>query len=206
MTNPLREADIVSEVPPDDKIIVWPIILTVAVPLAWATIVGFFPLLLLGFVIFGVSFGTPLVVALAVILLLFAIMAVRSILGGRWRRAISYAVPLVAALVVAFNVGGFINLCREVGDRTHFYLMRSQYVADLGAQPRDGQPRLRVWNWGGMLWASNGVVYDESDEIMRPAVDQSADWKSRANNSELACSGYGFEPLGSHFYLVYFPC
>jgi len=206
MTDPPREGDSASEVLPDDRIVAWPIILTVAVPLAWAMIVGFFPILLFGLVIIGVSSGIPLTAALAVIALFPAIIAVRSILRGRWRRGISYAVLPIAALAIAFDVGGFMNLSREVGDRTHFYLMRTQYLAEVAANPSDGQPRLRVWNWGGMLWSSAGVVYDESDEIMRPAADQSADWKSRANNSELACGNYGFEPMGGHFYLAYFPC
>jgi hypothetical protein len=204
MSNPLHEGLIASE--SDDKIILWPIILTVVVSLAWAIAVGFFPLVLFALVIFGLSSGIPLAAALAVVAVFPAIAVVRSALRGRWRRAISYAVPAVVAVVVALDVDGFAKLSREAGDRAHFYLMRPQYVAEVAAKPSDGQPRLRVWNWGGMVWSSKGVVYDESDEIMRPVADQTADWKSRARNSELACDGYGVESLGNHFYLAYFPC
>jgi len=206
MTDSLPQVDIA--LPRGDRTVIWPTLIAVGVAivaaLAWATIVGFFPLLLFVLILFGVTTGIPLVAAFVVIALL--IVAIRSILRREWRRAISYAVPSVVVLAIVFNIGAIANLCREVGDRAHFYLMRSRYIAEVAAKSGSGQPRLLVWNWGGMLWSSKGVVYDESDEIMRPTADQTADWKSRAGSSELACGDYGFEPMGDHFYLAYFPC
>jgi hypothetical protein len=63
-----------------------------------------------------------------------------------------------------------------------------------------------VFNWGGMVWASSGVVYDESDQVARPQERQSDDWRERASGTELACEGYGVRPLLDHYYLVSFPC
>jgi len=67
------------------------------------------------------------------------------------------------------------------------------------------RPRLIVFNWGGMAWASGGLVYDESNEVTLPAGRQSAAWKAKAANTELGC-GYGIQSLWSHYYLASFAC
>jgi hypothetical protein len=134
------------------------------------------------------------------------VIIIRALRTKRWRSAISAAVlPLVAIAVCIYPYGAMQTL-REAGDRFHFYVMRSHYLAEVAARSNEAQPRLIVWNWGGMIWSSKGVIYDESDEIALPVTSQSADWKSRASGSELVCGDYSFEALGNHFYLTYFPC
>ncbi len=75
----------------------------------------------------------------------------------------------------------------------------------------NGEPKLLTFNLGGMIWASRGFMYDESDEVVREHFTRSAGWKARAQNSELGCS-YGAMPipgpsaLTKHWYLASFAC
>jgi len=79
------------------------------------------------------------------------------------------------------------------------------------AMPPNGNARLMTINLGGMIWASRGFVYDESDEIMQEPSAKSAGWKARAQDSELGC-GYGAIPIPGpsaftqHWYIASFGC
>ena len=187
-----------------DRFLRWPLIVVLAVTALWVVILGFFPVFLFMLVVFS---GLPAIFLFGagVAATLVAIAAARR---KSWRRAVSAAVLPLAMIAAALDFTGFNQLCAEVGDRAHFYLKRSEYLAEVGATRKPGEPVLRVWNWGGMFWSTKGVVYDESDEIALPPDQQSVAWKNRASSrrGELACGGYGFEPLGAHFYLAYFPC
>ena len=87
-----------------------------------------------------------------------------------------------------------------------FSLTRSHYDHQVALLPIDGKPRLAVFNWGGMIWWSRGVVYDESDEIALPPGHQSAAWKANPNLAELSCGNWDARRLSSHYYLVGFLC
>ena len=73
------------------------------------------------------------------------------------------------------------------------------------ALPHDGA-RFARFDWGGMSFASQARVYDESDEIRLPAGTQSPAWLAKTQHSEFACEGWGQRHLIDHFYVVYFPC
>jgi hypothetical protein len=57
-----------------------------------------------------------------------------------------------------------------------------------------------------MIWLSNGVVYDESDEAALPTERQSDVWKRRSAPTELSCGTYDIRPVGGHFYIADFAC
>ena len=84
---------------------------------------------------------------------------------------------------------GFIHFCTYAGDVMHFQVMRPFYASEIRATPPKGEPHLIVFNRGGMIWASRGYVYDESDEVTRAGSLRSFGWKARANNTDLSC-GY----------------
>ena len=93
----------------------------------------------------------------------------------------------------------------------YFVVERSSYLKEIRTTPANGDPRLLVFNRGGMIWASRGYVYDESGEVVRQQPLQSADWKARAEQTELSC-GYYAEPFPGrlsftqHWYLASFDC
>jgi hypothetical protein len=105
----------------------------------------------------------------------------------------------------------FVHLCNDGGDVVHFIVERSSYLNEIRAIPLNGEPRLLVFNRGGMSWASRGYVYDESDEVVREVSQRSASWRARADKTELSC-GYYARPFPGHFsftqhwYLASFAC
>ena len=88
----------------------------------------------------------------------------------------------------------------------HFIAMRFSYDRTIAALPADRRPRLVVFDWGGMPFASHGLVYDETDQVSLPKGRQSADWLAQASRTELSCEGYGIQALWDHYYLADFPC
>ncbi len=125
----------------------------------------------------------------------------------RWPFVLAFVsiVPL-AVLIAAWQPFTFIHLTNRLGDAVHFALMRASYLAKVEALPATGQPHFAVFHRGGMVWASNGVVYDESDEIVLPRGQQSDAAKRRLNRSELGCGEYTVQRLGAHFYAADFSC
>jgi hypothetical protein len=141
---------------------------------------------------------------------LAALVAVRGVIlaarAGAWRKVLSYAVLPAAVLAAALEPWAFVHFCNGLGNMLHFEVMRSQYLSQIRAMPDSAGPKLVVFDWGGMSWASNGVVYDESDEVALPLEQQSSGWHMRASRTELGCGGYSIRPMGGHFYLADFPC
>jgi hypothetical protein len=123
-----------------------------------------------------------------------------------WRRCVIALVLPIVLLVVGLDPSRFIRSCNYVGDVVHFIISKPHYDREIAALPADQRPRLVVFDWGGMTWASFGLVYDETDQVSLPWGRQSADWLAQASSSELSCEGYGVQPLWDHYYLASFPC
>lgn len=182
----------------------WPVALAIGVP---GVLV----------VVSALPFGADLlwVVAAQPALLLVwagaAIVAVGIVLAAvmrnAWRRAASAAVLPLLVLVATVAAGpvGFVRKCREWGGILNFTMLHGSYRERAAALPSNGTPKLAVFGLGGMVWASQGIVYDESDEVALPLDRQSPAWRKRAGQTELSC-GYTVRPLGDHFYLGSFGC
>jgi hypothetical protein len=138
--------------------------------------------------------------------ILSAVLCVRFAVQRSWWRCLQAAILPIVIVGVAFNLLRFIQLCNYSGDVLHFVLARPYYEHKIASLPRTDQPRLVVFNWGGMIWASRGLVYDESDEVALPPGHQSAARLANPARAELACDGYVVQPLWSHYYLAQFPC
>ena len=95
------------------------------------------------------------------------------------------------------------------GDVIRFEREYPKYSRYVSALPHDGK-RFAEFNWGGMLFASRGITYDETDEVVLPRGTQSADWQARMKNTDLTCGGNGpigvVEPIRGHYYLTTFGC
>jgi hypothetical protein len=140
-----------------------------------------------------------------------AILTIRSLRAGAWRRALVCAFLPVTVLGVGLNLQAFSRLCNNAGDTVHFYVSYSSYMRTVRAAPSNGEPKLMTFNLGGMIWASRGFVYDESDQVLLEPSLQSPDWKAREQESELSC-GYGAISIPGpsrftrHWYIASFPC
>jgi hypothetical protein len=100
----------------------------------------------------------------------------------------------------------FLYTCNYLGGALRFAMTRSNYDHQVALLPADDKPRVAVFDWGGMIWSSRGVMYDESDEIALPLGQQSAAWRDRAGETELGCRHWHEDSLWSHYYLVNFLC
>ena len=119
------------------------------------------------------------------------------------------AVFLAIPFAVPADVSSAIPYVQYPRDRARFLAKRSEYDATVARLPQNGR-RFAEFNWGGMLFASTGVVYDETDEVGLPFGQQSAQWKERMRNTDLTCGGEGpigkVMPMGDHYYVVSFGC
>ena len=131
-------------------------------------------------------------------------------LHRQWPRASVMAVFPLCAAIVWTNTDSLSHGVLDLGDSLHFYLWHADYVRRLEALPNDGR-KLAMFDLGGMIWAGRGILYDETDEVMLPTEKQSADWKARAQNTELFCGAATRPLLGPiglrrHWYLSSFWC
>lgn len=130
-----------------------------------------------------------------------AILSVRAALGRAWRQSVIASTMGVAVLLGELDPSWF----SYAGDVLHFIVLKPHYDRQIAALPADRKPRLKFFDWGGMVWASFGLLYDESDQVDLPAGSQSADWVEQASH-ELSCDGYGVRPLWGHYYFISLPC
>lgn len=159
-----------------------------------------------------VVFGIPVLLGMWACLGIWAlILSVRYMRHREWSRVVASAVLPLVILVAGVEFREFVHLCNYSGDVLHFIARRSSYLEEIHAIPPAGEPRLLVFNRGGMLWSSRGYVYDESDEVLREEPLRSASWRLRADQTELSC-GYYAEPFPGHFsftqhwYIASFGC
>lgn len=139
------------------------------------------------------------------------IISIRSICRRQWSRALVSALLPLVILMTDIQLLRFIHFSNDCGDLLSFIFLQPAYLEQIHATPQNGEPRLLVFNRGGMIWASRGYVYDESDEVTRPESSRSAGWKARADQTELSC-GYYAKPFPGdvsftrHWYLASFDC
>jgi hypothetical protein len=92
------------------------------------------------------------------------------------RPRVSVALAAALPVVAIFTPLPLVRGCDYLGDVLLFVSRHQDYARQVAALPRSDHPRIAVFNWGGMIWASSGVVYDESDQVALPKGRQSAEW------------------------------
>ena len=100
----------------------------------------------------------------------------------------------------------FINTVNYASGVIHFAVGWPYYNYQVSKLAPLNRPKLVVFNWGGMSWASHGLVYDETDQVIAPKTHRTTAWLEQASHSELSCDGYQVRPLWAHYYLADFPC
>jgi hypothetical protein len=191
--------------PPQQKnFAYWPLVCVVAVPLS---------LVVLDATPLGPSF-VYVVIGIPSLLCLWGISAIvacfvlaKSKANRSNRRALSFAILPVSVLVVAWNPFGFVRTCNYLGSAVNLAITKPSYIAEIKSLPVEGEPKLLVFNRGGMIWSSEGFIYDESDELKLRPERRSIKWNARAyNTAELSCGNYSSISLWGHFYYGAFSC
>jgi hypothetical protein len=85
------------------------------------------------------------------------------------------------------------------GEVTHFLGMKKTYDAQIDSLPSIA-PRLIVFVVGGMPDVWDGIVYDETDEVVLSPGDRSPTWRARCGSTDLAYL-YSVRRLWSHYYI-----
>ena len=141
------------------------------------------------------------------------ICCIRSAMRKAWRRSLLTAILPVTLLLVALNPLGFLYSCMYLGEIVRFSALKYSYDRIIADLPANERPGLVVFIWDGFLGASNGVLYDATDQVTLPPGHQSADWLARASHTELGAAtqerehcGYSVQPLWAHYYRASFWC
>jgi len=193
--------------PRPDRVLRWPLIGGCSVPILLMVMRAFPQNSLFAFLymLFGIS---ALVLVWDVAASGAIIVAGIALRRRAWRRTVSAALFPAIVLAANWQSQNFLRFCYTVGDVVSFQFVRSFYLEEVRAKPIvDGQ-RIATFVWGGSLWSTNGVVYDESDEVASPPGTQSAAWRAQAYHTLLSCGDYGYWvwPAGGHFYIAYYSC
>jgi hypothetical protein len=154
--------------------------------------------------------GTLLAVAWLSVPVWSIVVAARRFRARAWGAAmIAACFPVLALLLV---LEGFYW-----SDLLRFTLERPNLVAALEAaragrpspvprvQIAVGPPTIAFFTWQGFLSSAHGVVYDETDEIAKPAETRSSAWRERLPTHELDCPG-DVRRLSGHFYAARLIC
>lgn len=134
----------------------------------------------------------------------FAILFLRLAKNRSWTPSLARSLVLATAILVAVCFFPFMRACNYLGGALRLAANRSYYDHQVALLSVSGQPQIEVFPWGGMLWSSRALVYDESDEIALPPGRQSAVWKDTVEQSN--CGGWDARHLWAHYYVVEFPC
>ncbi len=127
-----------------------------------------------------------------------------------WKRACRLGIfALILPVTLLLSPWKAIEAPVYVGDVIRFVTAKSSYDRQVALRPQN-HIQLVEFNWGGMLFASDGVVYDETDEISLPKDHRSAAWQARERNTDLMCGKSDLigpiQPLWGHYYLAHFGC
>lgn len=133
------------------------------------------------------------------------IWSVRSAVRKAWRRSFFALILPVILVFVALNPLQFLHACDRIGRTARFAVTKPAYDRQIAALPANQRPRLIVFTWDGFLSFSNGLLYDETDQIRLPRDRRSSDWLAQAGKTELICS-YSADPLWDHYYFINFSC
>ena len=174
----------------EDRILFWPIILTLAGPIA-------FVLAWAGPFILRMLFVPYIVAVLWMGASVFGVIAAITWIRYRaWRRLFSTLILPLSVLVAGFNPTFVWSSGRRAGDYAHFLVMYPHYMATISALPAD-QRQFVVFEWGGFIVGS-GIAYDVSDETS--SAHPSQQWKERAEQHGVIGSGY--PRAFGHFYFI----
>jgi hypothetical protein len=152
--------------------------------------------------VFLLFFGMPVLAVVSLIpIALSCFVAVTSLKERRYLKMLSALVLPIVCTIAAINYGTTIRTCATAANYVQFYVGYPFFAHAVSQLPRNAGPRLAVFTMDGFLSMSNGVAFDESDEVGRPAGQQTGEWKLRATHTELSTGVFVAKRLFGHYYL-----
>jgi hypothetical protein len=181
--------------PADDRVLYWPMAISVFWP-AGLVLVSYGPSDL-------EVFGAPLLVLLwGISAFYFLVLAIACAIERAWRLLLSVLVLPLTTLIAFLNLGLVWRTASWAGLELHLSIMRPFYLHELSNIPT-GEPRLMFFKWWGGITHTDGLVYDEGDEIASGHRSQA--WQKKAAQAGFPCDAL-YAPLGNHFYYITMRC
>jgi hypothetical protein len=151
--------------------------------------------------VWGIFLVGPVLALIATAILFIACwVVIESIVQRRYRRAVSALIFPVLSILVALNFTQVIRSSAVLGDYVQFFAGYPFFRHAVARIPQNGGPRLVVFTTSGFISMSNGIAFDESDEIAKPVGEQSAAWKVRADHTELGNGVWWAKRILGHWY------
>jgi hypothetical protein len=144
--------------------------------------------------------GPVLALITAVVLFIACWVAFEALVQRRYRRAVSALVFPVLASLVALNFTQVIRSSAVAGEYVQFFVGYPFFRHAVARIPETQGPRLLVFTTSGFISMSNGIAFDESDEMAKPVGEQSAAWKARADHTELSNGVWWAQRILGHWY------
>jgi hypothetical protein len=117
---------------------------------------------------------------------------------------------IVGAIAIATAISAFrLEDTSDLSSYVRFHVWRSYYTKKVEKIPRGSEPRLMRFDWGGLITNPTDLVFDESDELLKPAGEQSAAWRARAGrrlSAEIEFCPFSARQISGHFYRLDFSC
>jgi hypothetical protein len=152
--------------------------------------------------VFLLFFGMPVIAVGSLIpIALSCFVAVTSLKERRYLKALSALVLPIVCTIAAVNYGTTLRTCATAANYVQFYVGYPFFAHAVSQLPRNAGPRLAVFTMDGFISMSNGVAFDESDEVGLPAGQQTDEWKVRATHTELSTGVFVAKRLIGHYYL-----
>ena len=177
------------------EFLIWPSAVAVGLVLAFVLLLalpnGFF---------YGVFIGGPVAALIVLPTVPIALgVAIQCAAQRRYLRAVSALVFPALALVVALNIRPVVRSCAVAAEYVQFYVGYPLFRYAVARVPAV-KPRFVVFTMGGFISMSNGIVFDESDEIAKPTGEQSAAWQARAARTFLSADRWSAQRIQGHWY------
>ena len=142
--------------------------------------------------VFSLFFVGPTLLLLWAVAVLYVVV----LFGLESPRALAGSI-LVAALTAMFVVPNHERLYWTISadaDVTLFLFLEPGYDATIAAMPGDPRTKYRIFEWGGFIAMSRGVVYDGNDHV----------WRNRKHHLPECMDG--LLPIVDHYYFSSFSC
>jgi hypothetical protein len=152
--------------------------------------------------LFVLFFGLPAIAVISLIpIALSCFVAATSLNQRRYLKALSALVLPFFCTIAALNFGTALRTCASAANYVQFYVGYPFFALAVSQLPGNARPRLAVFTMDGFNSMSNGVAFDESDELELPAGRQTNAWKGRAEHTELSTGDFVAKKLSGHYYL-----
>jgi len=122
------------------------------------------------------------------------------LLARRSVRTLSLLIFPVVVALFCFNFTPAMRGWAVTAEYLRFYVGYPLLRHPVAQVRQTDQPRLVVITTSGFISMSNGIAFNERDELAKPVGQQSAAWKARAEHTEFGAGDWSAVRIQGHWY------